>query len=108
MVSDDEHIRGDVIRKGFDELDVLGPSLKDGMLAYIERRGNPLDADHTYTLKEMKIELGDVFGEDAAALLVEKLRRGIDTVKSLAILAVPVTGLLLAFIAACSTSMLHL
>lgn len=108
MVSDDEQIRGDVIRKGFEELDVLGLTLKEKMITYIERRGNPLDADHTYTLKEMKVELGVVFGEDAAAVLVDRLRRGVDTAKSLIILAAPVAGLLLAAIADNSTHLLAL
>ncbi len=106
MVSYDEQIRGDIIRKDFDELDALGPMLKDGMISYIERRGNPLDAGHTYTLKEIKIELGDVFGEDAAALLVEKLRRGVDAAKSFVIMAAPVAGLLLASIANNSSRLL--
>lgn len=96
----EDPIRGDLIRKSFDELDVLGQALKEEMMAYIERRGNPLDKEHYYTLKELKIEFAEIFGEDAASLLVERLKRGIDVLKSLCIIIMPVAGL---FLLTCST-----
>jgi hypothetical protein len=94
-VTNEESIRGDIIKKSFEELDVLGPALKEGMIAYIERRGNPLDKEHYYTLKEIKIEFAEVFGEHAALLLVERLRRGIDALKSLYVAIAPAAGLFL-------------
>ncbi len=91
----EEPIRGDIIKKSFDELDVLGQPLKEEIIAFIERRGNPLDSNHYYSLKEIRLELGVVFGDDAALLITERLKRGMRAIKSLAIVAVPAAGLVL-------------
>lgn len=95
IVTNEESVRGDMIKKSFDELNIFGPALKQAMVDYIERRGNPLDDEHYYTLKEIRIELSDIFGEDAASLLVERLRRGIDALKSFYVAIAPAAGLFL-------------
>jgi len=94
-VTQEKPIPGDVIKKAFDALDVLGQDLKDSMIRYIERRGNSLDSEHSYSLKEIEIELTDIFGEDAAKLLVEKVGRAIHALKTFAVLAIPAGGLFL-------------
>lgn len=77
----EEPVRGDIIRKAFDEVDVLGQPVKEEIIMFIERRGNSLDSKHHYSLKEIKIELAEVFGDDAALLITERLKRGIDALK---------------------------
>lgn len=94
-MTQEKPIPGDIIKKAFDALDVLGQDLKESMIRYIERRGNMLDNEHSYSLKEIEIELADILGEDAAKLLVEKVGRAISTLKAFAVLTIPVSGLFL-------------
>lgn len=101
-MTQEKPIPGDIIKKAFDALDVLGQDLKDSMVRYIERRGNSLDSEHSYSLKEIEIELADIFGEDAAKLLVEKVGRAIHALKAFAVLAIPAGGL---FLLSCSLTM---
>lgn len=98
-MSQEKRIPGYIIKEAFEALDVLGQDLKDSIIRYVERRGNILDSEHSYSLKEIEIELADIFGEDAAKLLVEKMRRAISALKMFAVLAIPVSGL---FILSCA------
>ena len=85
----EQPIRGDIVKEAFNELDVLGQPLKEAIIEHVERHAITLDDEHYCTLKEIENLLREVFGNDAASLLVERLRRGIDALKSFMIMAAP-------------------
>ena len=70
-------VRGDVIRKALDNLDVMGLNVKDVLTDYFQKDGIILDGQHFYTLDDMKRELATLFGEAATQLLVHQIEAGI-------------------------------
>ncbi len=71
-------IRGDIIRQAFEQLNVLGQAFKDLMIERLEEDGMVFDAGHSYSLKEIEGSLSAVFGRDATALIIKKIKRGLD------------------------------
>jgi hypothetical protein len=88
-------IRGDILKRAFDNLDVLGPAVKESIIEHIERQGVVLDSKHYHTLEEIEKLLSSIFGGAATELLVERLRRGTHVLKSSVNIAAPVAGLFL-------------
>jgi hypothetical protein len=74
---DEMHVRGDLIRKVFDQLNFLSQTFKELMIERLEADGMTLDARHKYTLKEIEKSLSALFGRDAAELIIKKMLRGL-------------------------------
>jgi hypothetical protein len=73
----EKNIRGDLIKKGLDSLDVLGLALKHVIIEYVEKRDYVLDDKHAYSLAAIETDLASIFGEDAAKLIIAKVTRSI-------------------------------
>lgn len=77
FVSGGKAIRGDLIKSAITGLEILGIALSQAIIEYLESHGNLLDKEHSYTLKEIELELAKIFGEDAARLVSERISRNI-------------------------------
>jgi hypothetical protein len=71
----DRKYQGKDIRRALNAFDFLGISLKHAIVDFIERQGIVLDEGHSYSLKEMEGRLRPVLGEDARKLMIERLRK---------------------------------
>jgi hypothetical protein len=74
-INNTQKFRGDAIRDAFDTFEILGIALKQAIIEYIERKGVNLDAYHYYSLVEIERYLCLVFGEDATALMIQRLKK---------------------------------
>lgn len=72
-------VRGDLIKKALDSLQFLGTSLQLSIIEYLEKRGNRFDEQNSYSLSKIEKDIAAIFGPDAASLLVERLRRALET-----------------------------
>lgn len=70
-------IGGETIKKAFLNLELSGPAFEEGLVAYLEKRGNILDEKRSFWLKDIERDLAEGLGEDVAKLIVERLRRAI-------------------------------
>ena len=70
-------VRGDIIRKAFEELDLLGQSLKDVIIEEIERSGIVLDSKNYYSLGEIENRLQTLLGKEGAELLLKKMEKAL-------------------------------
>jgi hypothetical protein len=70
-------MRGDIIRKAFEELDVLGRSLKNMIIEEIERSGIVLDSKNYYSLGEIENRLQTLFSKDGTELLLKQMEKAL-------------------------------
>ena len=94
-MTQEEPVRGDIIRKALDGLDILGRTVKEMIIEDIERSEITLDNKHYYPLRQIEERLIELFGEDGASLLIKRLRERLETLKSFIVVSLPTVGLLL-------------
>jgi hypothetical protein len=68
-VDNQDLVRGDIIKKVFDEIDIIGSACKQLLIDVIEADDMTLDHDNWHTLSEIERSLSKTFGEDATPLL---------------------------------------
>lgn len=89
----DKPISGDIIKKGFDKFDFLGPSIRASIFEDMARHEITLDSAHHYSLKEIEKYLTTIVGEDAALLLIARLQCTIHSLKSFVAVSIPTAAL---------------
>lgn len=73
-----QQIRGDILKDAMDSLgDVIGPTMKEMLIEYIERQDIILDNKHYYRFEEIYNRFLDLFGKAGAPLLVERSKRNL-------------------------------
>lgn len=94
-----ESIRGDILKKAFDQFDYLGIATKQYLIEDIEKQGIVFDGKHYYKLDEIEKRFKELFGRDVTPLLIEKLKRNLNNVMTVAVMLMPITILRLCHIA---------
>lgn len=77
----DKQIPGDELRHAFDTLDILGAALKESIIDFLETRGIILNDQFYYSLSEIEETLRLILGQDATKLMIDRLRRGLQSQK---------------------------
>lgn len=82
----DAHIRGDIIKKAFEQSDILaGQRVRELVIKNIEQDGNALDSEHYLSLKEIENPLHAIFGPRVTPLLLSRLQQDIQRIESFAV-----------------------
>lgn len=84
-------VRGDILKKVFDDIDVIGSACKQLLIEMIEADGILLTHDYWYRLSEIERSLSKTFGGDATPLLMKRIETGIAALCHAELLA-PVRG----------------
>ena len=71
------YVRGDIIKKAFDEIEIIGRACQQLVIEIIESNGLVPDQDNWYRLSEIEKSLAKMLGEDATQLLMKRIDRGI-------------------------------
>jgi hypothetical protein len=89
----DKIIRGDNIKKAFEQLDFLDQSTTEIIIKSIERNKITLDDEHHYSIIDIEHQLSKILGEHAARLIVSRLQSGSQGLKSIALASMPIATL---------------
>ena len=73
----DEPVRGDVVMKALDKLNVFGVAFREVIVYYLENRGITLDKAHCYSLREIERHLRVLFGEQVTPRIMKMIEAGI-------------------------------
>lgn len=74
----DVPLRGDMIRKGFGNFVLPGLRAHTALIEYLEDNGIILDDTHFHTLREIEMQLQEVFGPMMAPVVIKLLENGIE------------------------------
>jgi hypothetical protein len=90
---DQQPIRGDSIKKLFNNIDFLDRITIEMIVKGIEEDAIVLDDKHHYSLSVIEKYLSKLLGEHAAQLIIARLQSGVQGLKSIAIALMPIATL---------------